>query len=84
MTLTTPTISSVRDSVLGGDWAGVASVADHSLVNVLRGLGTRHRIAWNTADARYDVYSEDGITVAYHIVPTTDAGALPIIGVTPA
>lgn len=77
-------VSGIPGLVLGGDWTAVGTVAAYSLINVLRGLGTKHKVMWNSGTSRFDVYAEDGTTVVYHIVPTTDSSAQPIVGVTPA
>jgi hypothetical protein len=79
-----PTANQIRDAVLGGDFTAVGSVASHSLINVCRGLGTRNKVLWNSGSGWYDVYDEAGTSVVYHITPSTDPTAQPIIGVTPS
>lgn len=79
-----PTAIENADETLGRDWALVSVVADHSLLNVLRGLGTRNKVLYNSGTGKFDIYNEAGDTVIYHITPTTDGAALPIISVTPS
>lgn len=82
-TLTAGERTSVADAILDRDMATGAdsgSAAVRTVRQALRAL----RNKWGFPAGTYTVYKEDDVTASWTGAPTTDAAAVPVVGVDPA
>lgn len=73
-------LNDIADAILRRDWTAVAAPASRSVMNALRAIRNRVRIAGGTLT----VYEEDDATPAYTAVVTENAAANPITEIDPA
>jgi hypothetical protein len=79
-----PTAVQNATALLTTDLTGVSGEASHSVLNMLRGLGTRNKVTVDYTGNTISVYKEDGVTLAYTVPITTATGITKTItGVTP-
>lgn len=72
-------LNDIADAILRRDWTAVAAPASRSVMNALRAIRNRVRIAGGTLT----IYEEDDATPAYTATVTTDAAADPITEIDP-
>jgi hypothetical protein len=77
VTLTAAQVTAVADELLKRDWVQVSGEAGASLLNAIRSLRNRWQLS---IDGTLTIFKEDGSTVAWTRVVTTNSNALPITG----